>query len=206
MIVRTVFLSILEAAISRYIALDPDAARLLKPISGKVIAIRIQGSGWIFFLCPSNRSLQLLEHYEGKPDTTLSGSPLAFMNLGLSDNLTGVLFTGKVTIAGDLATGRNFQMLLKRLDIDWEEQLSHVTGDIAAHQIGNLVRGTLQWGWESLEAMQLNITEYLQEERRDLPTAYECNELFQDVDSIRADTDRLEMRIKRLGSHAQEVR
>ncbi|MCI0653589.1 MAG: SCP2 sterol-binding domain-containing protein [Methylococcaceae bacterium] len=206
MLARAIFLSMLESAVSRYIALDPDATRLLQPISGKVIAIRITGPDWIFYLCPSDNSLQLLEHYEGRPDTTLSGSPFAFASLGLSDNPSSVVFTGKVTIEGDVSVGRNFQMLFKRLDIDWEEQLSHVTGDIAAHQIGNLVRGTLQWGQESFRAMKLNITEYLQEERRDLPTSYECSELFHDVDSIRADTDRLEMRIKRLGNQVPEVR
>jgi ubiquinone biosynthesis protein UbiJ len=198
MMARTLFLSMLESAIARYIGLDPDAARLLKPISGKVIAIRVEGPDWIFYLCPSDTTLQLLEHYQGKPDTTLCGPPLAFVSLGFSDDPSALLFTGSVTIEGDISTGRNFQTFLKRLDIDWEEQLSHVTGDLPAHRIGNLVRGVLQWGQESLQAMKLDVTEYLQEERQDLPTAYECNELFKAVDSIRADTDRLEMRTKRL--------
>jgi ubiquinone biosynthesis accessory factor UbiJ len=201
MLVRAIVLTMLEKAISRFIALDPDAVRLLKPIRGKVIAIRLKGPGWTFFLCPSDSTIQLLEHYEPKPDTTLSGSPLAFFSLGLSDNPTSALFAGDLTIEGDLKTGRNFQNLFKRLDVDWEEQLSHVTGDILAHQFGNLVRGTFTWGQESFVAMKLNITEYLQEESRELPTAYECNELFKDVDSIRADTERLEMRVKRLANH-----
>ncbi len=205
MLARAIFLSMVEDAISRYIGLDPDASRLLKPISGKVIAIRLTGLDWIFYLCSSDSTLQLLEHYEAKPDTTLSGSPFAFVRLGLSDNPTSFLFAGKVTIEGDLSTGRNFQTLFKRLDIDWEELFSHVTGDIPAHRIGNLVRGALQWGRESHEAMKLNITEYLQEERRDLPTAYECNELFKHVDSLRADAARLEMRVKRLANQVREI-
>ncbi|MCI0654518.1 MAG: sterol-binding protein, partial [Methylococcaceae bacterium] len=70
---------------------------------------------------------------------------------------------------------------------------------------GNLVRGALQWGRESHEAMKLNITEYLQEERRDLPTAYECNELFKHVDILRADAERMEMRVKRLANQVREI-
>lgn len=206
MFARALFLSMLESAISRYIALDPEAPRLLEPIRGKVIAIHINGLDWVFYLCPSDRSVQLLEHYPGKPDTTLSGSPLAFASLGLSDDPASVLFSGKVTIEGDPQAGRNFRALLKQLDIDWEEQLSRVTGDVVAHRIGNQVRRTLRWGRESLQAVRLNVTEYLQEERRDLPTAYECNEFFRDVDSIRADADRLEMRINRLDNQVAEAR
>ncbi|MGH8557082.1 MAG: ubiquinone biosynthesis accessory factor UbiJ [Methylococcales bacterium] len=205
MLARAIFLSLLDDAISSYIGLDPNANRLLQPISGKVIAIRLTGLDWIFYLCPSATSIQLLEHYQAKPDTTLSGSPLAFVRLGLSNNPTSFLFTGKVIIEGDLSTGRKFQTLFKRLDIDWEDLLSNVTGDIPAHRIGNFVRGALQWGRESHEAMKLNITEYLQEERRDLPTAWECNELFKHVDTIRADADRLEMRVKRLANQVTEI-
>ncbi len=206
MLARALFLTVLESAISRFIALDPDAAALLKPIRAKVIAIHLKDPDWVFYLCPSARTIQLLEHYEGAPDTTLRGSPLAFLSLGLHENPSSVLFAGKVTIEGDLSTGRNFQSLFKHLDIDWEEQLAQVTGDVPAHQIGNLVRGSLRWGRESLEAMMFNIKEYLQEESRDLPTAYECHQLFKDVDRIRGDTDRLEMRIKRLGNRVPEAR
>jgi ubiquinone biosynthesis accessory factor UbiJ len=206
MLAHVLFLSILERAISRYIALDPDVEGLLKPIRGKVIAVHVKDLDWVFYLCPSAHTVQLLEHYAGTPDTTLRGSALALLSLGVQENPTSVLFAGKVSIEGDMMTGRHFQSLFKQLDIDWEEQLAQVTGDIPAHQIGNLVRGSLHWGRESLDALRLNVKEYLQEESRDLPTAYECNELFKDVDRIRADTDRLEMRIRRLGSRFPEAR
>lgn len=206
MLVRSIFLSTLETAISRFIALDPESPRLLKPIRDKVIAVRLNGPDWTFYLCPSATTIQLLEHFEGDPDTTLSGSPLTFASTGLSDSPNSALFTGQITIEGEVATGRNFQTLFKRLEIDWEEQLSHITGDILAHRIGNFVRTTYQWGQESKQTLKLNISEYFQEESRDLPTSYECNHLFKDVDSIRADADRLEMQLKRLIGTTFEVR
>lgn len=206
MLIRSIFLTTLETTISRFIALDSEAPRLLKPIQGKVIAIHIESLDWTFYLCPSDSSIQLLEHYEGSPDTTLSGSPFGFANIGLSTTPSDVLFSGQIKIEGDASTGRNFQTLFKRLEIDWEEQLSHVTGDILAHQIGNFVRAARQWGQDSKETLRLNVGEYLQEESRDLPTSYECNDLFEQIDSIRADTDRLEMRLKRISSTAPETK
>lgn len=205
MVARAILLSLLEDAITRYIGLSPNAGKLLQPISGKVIAIRFTGLEWVFYLCPSDTSMQFLEHYESRPDTTLSGSPFTFANLLLSEHPTRFLFSGKLHIEGDLATGRHFQSLFKQLDIDWEEWLSHFTGEYPAHRIGNGIRAGLRWGRESHEAMKLNITEYLQEERRDLPTVYECNELFKQVDTIRADADRLDMRVNRLVNRISEI-
>ena len=205
MLARVVVLSILENAISRFMALDPDASRLLKPISGKVIAIRFKYPDWVFYLSPSDSSIQLLEAFEGRPDTTLIGTPLAFLRLGLSKNPVGELFAGTVTIEGDLPTGRKFQSVFKRLDIDWEEPLARLTGAVAAHQIGNWLRGGMRWGRESAEALRLNLAEYLQEEHRDLPAACECDEWFMEVDTLRADADRLEARIQRLAANVPEV-
>ena len=205
MLARVIFLSILENAISRFIALDPDAPQVLEPIKGKVIAIRCQRPDWTFYLCPSDHTIQLLEAFAGKPDTVLSGTPLDFLRLGLSKNPLSDLFTGQVKIEGDMETGRAFQTLFERLDIDWEEPLARLTGDVAAHRIGTWLRGGAQWGRESAQALKLNLTEYLQEEHRDLPTNYECEEWFKEVDDLRADADRLDARIRRLLAGVSEV-
>ncbi len=204
MLVRSVFLSTLEAAIARFIQLDQDAPRLLQPVNGKVIAIRIEGPDWTFFLCPCDDRIQILDQYHGTPDTTLSGSLLAFAEIGLSQNPIGVLFSGKVTLEGDIETGKRFQQLFGKLDIDWEEHLSKFTGDILAHQIGNLVRTTRKWSKESRHSLTLDTREFLQEEIRQLPTPLECEHLYTDVDSVRAATDRLEMRVRRLADRLRK--
>ena len=44
----------------------------------------------------------------------------------------------------------------------------------------------------------MNVTEYLQEETRNLPTRIETNHFFSAVDNVRTDSDRLEARVQRL--------
>ena len=73
-----------------------------------------------------------------------------------------------------------------------------VVGDAAAHQIGEVARSVARWGAEVRSTMQANVREYLQEERRDLPSRYEVERLAGDIDTLRDDVDRLAVRIDRL--------
>lgn len=205
MLVQTLFFNALEEALGRFLALDPDSGLFLKPLVGKVIAIRLEPPGWEFYLCPAERSVQFLERFEGRPDTLLSGSPLAFARLGLSQAPKAALFSGEIAIEGDMDTARAFQRLFENLTIDWEELLSHATGDVIAHRLGVFIRGGIAWGRDALETLRLNVAEYLQEETRNLPARAEADSFFQDIDRLRVDCDRLEARIARLRSHLDAV-
>jgi ubiquinone biosynthesis protein UbiJ len=192
------FSSSLSDALTHYISLDPDAAIWLAPLSGKVIAINLQPFNQLTYLQVHDNGLQLLEEFQGEADTTLSGSPIAFGLMGLSKNPMRSLFSGEIEISGDSHTGRQFQKLFKHLNIDWEEQLSKVTGDVAAHKISNQLKSVQAWASESAETFNLNSGEYLQEETRDLPAKPEVEQFFDKVDQLRADSDRLQARLNRL--------
>lgn len=197
-LIGALMISSLGEAISRLLALDPDAKTLLEPLNGKIIAIQLLPFEQAIFIKPYETGVEILEQFGGEADTTLKGSPLAFIALGISNKPMRSLFSGEIEISGDTHTGRSFQALFEKLDIDWEEQLSNVTGDVAAHRIGNLVRDSQKWNNEAIETFYLNLSEFLQEESRILPTRIETEHFFQDVDQIRADTDRLEARLRLL--------
>lgn len=178
--------------------MDQDAPLLLKPLAGKVIAIKVQPFNWTFFLCPTPDNIQILESYAETPDTTLSGSAAALGLMGFSETPMRSLFSGEVIIEGDINTGRKLQELFDKLDIDFEEQVSHYTGDVIAHQLGRIVRAGQNWSRQSLETFRLNLSEFLQEETRNLPSKPELDIFYRQVDQIRADFDRLQARIERL--------
>ncbi|MCB1155828.1 sterol-binding protein, partial [bacterium] len=90
------------------------------------------------------------------------------------------------------------QAILDDMDIDWEEMLSRYTGDIVAHQLGNLVRGANRWLSRSAGVIEQDLGEYLQEEARSLPPRLEVQDWMNEVDAARSDLDRLEARIKRI--------
>lgn len=195
---KPLLLNILETGLKHYLALDPDSGYFLKPIAGKVIALTVEPFNETVFLCPTENSIQILDHHAGEPDTKLSGSLPAFGMMALSDSPMRTIFSGEITITGDMHTGKKFQQLFAKLDIDWEEQLSHYTGDIVAHQIGQVFRVCQTWGQQSLDAFKLDAVEFLQEETRDLPATPETDSFYRQVDDLRLALDRLQSRTQRL--------
>ncbi|QKQ25438.1 ubiquinone biosynthesis accessory factor UbiJ [Candidatus Reidiella endopervernicosa] len=189
-------LSTIESAINNYIALDPQAAERFIALEGRVVGIELRGLDLKFYLLPG-RTFQVVGDYAGEPDVWIVGAPLALMRLTLSDTKDG-LFGGDVEISGDSDLGHRFQQLLERIEVDWEEHLSHLTGDVIAHQLGNLFRGALKWGEQSSESLRQDLSEYLREEQQLLPNRDEVEAFMQGVDETRMAVERFEMRFKRL--------
>ena len=199
----TAIAAVIEAAINQVLQLDPDTVEQLQQIQGKVIAIELQGLNVTLYLMPQEvpqeKALNVFGHFEGEPDTVLRGTPIAMAKMGLAKNAGDVLFEGDVEISGDVELGQQFREILDGLDIDWEEHLSHVTGDIVAHKMGNLVRGIFSWSKNTTEILGQDAAEYLQEESRELPNRREVDGFLKNIDTLRSDVDRMDMRVSRLG-------
>lgn len=185
-----------EGGFNTLIEMDPDARRRLAALQGRLIAVRLKGIDLSLYLMPTDRGIQVHPHYSAEPDTEILGTPMGLLSLGLGNN--DVMFAGEVEIRGDIELGQDFRRMLDKLEIDWEEQLSRVTGDALAHHIGRVVRGGLGWGSRALETLAQDVAEYLQEESRDLPTQAEVSPLLNGIDEFRDDVARLEARINRL--------
>ncbi|MEW6646141.1 MAG: SCP2 sterol-binding domain-containing protein [Pseudomonadota bacterium] len=190
-------LAVLEAAINTALAMDPDTRARLGALEGRVIAVDLQGPEVTIFLLPGADGFRLMGHYEGAPDTRLRGTPLALLRLNRGKAGEG-MFSGTVKIEGDVELGQRVQRILGGLDIDWEEHLSRLTGDVLAHQIGNMVRGFLRWGEQAAGNLERDFADYVQEERRDVPPRWEVDEFLTGVDGLRSAVDRLEARLRRL--------
>lgn len=191
-------LAAIEVSLNRYLELDPESPKRLKTIEGKVIAIELRGMDLCFYLLPDSHGIQVMGEYEGEADTRLSGSPLALLQMGISNHAEKALFSGEVEISGDIELGQEFKKILDGLDIDWEEHLSHITGDVIAHQFGRFVKGVSKWGEKAVETLAMDVTDYLQEEKRLVATHSEVERFNAEVDRLRSDTDRLEARVKRI--------
>jgi ubiquinone biosynthesis protein UbiJ len=191
-------LAALEQSINRLIALDPEGAGRLSRIAGRVICIELAGFGSRFYVIPGPAGLQVFGAYEAQPDCVLRGSPLGLARLGVLEHKEDSLFSGQVEVEGDAGLAQEFGDFIGGIDIDWEEQLSRLTGDSIAHGLGNRARAAGRWGRSSFDALADDVKEYLQEEARILPTRYETERFLDEVDTLRDDTERLAARIQRL--------
>ncbi len=198
MIIKPLLTGALETALNKFLALDQNSSVFLAPLAGKVIAVTVSPFNETIYLCPGSDSIQLLDYSPDQPDTRLTGSVFAFGLMGLSSKPMRSIFSGEVKIEGDINTGQKFQELFAKLDINLEQQLARYTGESIAHNISQFFRAGQDWGKESIETFRLNVSEFLQEETRELPSGPEVDIFYARVDELRTDFDRLQSRVARL--------
>ena len=193
----------LETAINKYLALDPEAPEKLREFDGRSICLDISGLNKKIYLEVAGDRLHLLSALEGEADATLRGSPLALFRLGMARDTAPLLLSGEVEIIGDMRLGRAFKAMLANMQIDWEEQLSTLTGDAAAHGLMGLARNIRDWTTQAGESVAMDVSEYLQEESRDVVSGAEIEEFCTAVDTLRADVERAAARIERVAQETQ---
>lgn len=188
----------ITALINRQIRVTTPAQEICAELDGKVIAVRLKETGlaMYIFVCPDE--LVLFGNYEKEPDVMISGSIFALARL-LRDSGDEAIRDGSLELTGDSDVAQGFRKLLHYAKPDVEEELSGVIGDVTAHRIGEIARNVAQWGKDAARTIQQNVTEYLQEERRDVPSRYEVETFTRQVDALRDDVARLEARVRHLG-------
>ena len=172
---------------------------LCKQLEGRVIAMRVKDSSLAVYCSIVDEALVLLDTETDEPDAVISGSLLSLATLA-GDGGEQAIRDGRVELTGDAEIAESFQQLLRYGRPDLEEGLSQIIGDSAAHQIGELFRGIGSWGRGARSTWRQNISEYLQEERQDVPTRYEVDRHSGRVSTLRDDVARFEARLKRFES------
>jgi len=193
-------LAAMETGLNQLFAMDPEIFNRLDCFSGKVIAFHFTDINQTVHFFPDHQGMQVVSHYDGEADTTISGTLLSFVRMAMAseNDKTASVFRGDIKISGDITLGQHFQSLFKHLDIDWEEHLSRITGDVIAHSLGNLARNALAWGRQTLESLGQDASEYVQYETRDVTSGPEVEGFNAQVDQLRNDVDRAEARVNRL--------
>ncbi len=186
-----------EIAINAVLTLDPPTIKRLQRIVGRVIAIEFEGLSQSIFIRPHAKGVDLMGDYEGAVDTTLRGTPMALLRMSSGKPGEG-LFGDGVSLTGDIELGQRLQRIFSQIDIDWEEQISHLTGDIIAHQLGEGFRALTGWSRHNRQSCERDISEYLRYETDSLPLGWEVEAYLSGVDKVRGDIDRLEARVERI--------
>ena len=98
-------------------------------------------------------------------------------------------------IEGDAEFASAISRVAANLEWDFEEDLSRVVGDIAAHRLAQAGRGAAAWPRQAAQSIAANASEYLTEEAKLLVTPLQASEFVRGVDELRDAVERLEKRI-----------
>ena len=191
--------ALLEGAVNRALAADPEVREQFHEVEGA--RVRIDSDLFPYpldiVLGPRLRVLdpEAADREDGGcADVTISGSVLALARLA-SRNATPDALPEGVTVSGDLGLARRLHRLIRRYRFDWEEALSRCLGDAAAHEAARQAGSARRWARSAAESLSRDVAEYLVEERCMVAGASMLGRFFDAVDELRDDVERLEARV-----------
>lgn len=192
-------LKALQKAINQAMSLDEMMHTKLMALDGKVLEMVISPLNVHFFIQFLNGDMLLLDQYDGHADTVIHSNPIGLIRLSLlPPSKARSLFNDKIRMSGDIEFGQQVKKLFDEMDIDWEGHLAHFTGDVVAHQIGSFIRKGMEFKNQFSTSMRQNVTEFLQEELRVLPSRNELEDFFNDVDDLSLSVERLQAHVNQL--------
>lgn len=192
----TAALAAAETAINQTLQYDPGTRLALATLEGQVLAIDISAPTLMLYLAFNGDGLHLLGNFEGNVTTRLRGKAVNLAAL-IHGNNTSLANSG-VEVFGSTALLSKLQTIARNLDIDWEEPLTQLFGDLLGHQSAEYIRWRCSYIQARLKAGLRLGTEFLTEENRSLPARAELEFFYQQVDTLRISTDRAEAKLQAL--------
>lgn len=195
----------LESVINRALVYAPATQVRLIELAGRRVGFRTQRPALQALLVIETDRISLQAHWEGPVDALVEGPLLGIVAQGWQGQPTPAdLMRRGLRIRGDQALIQNLRDMALSLDLDWESALGDVVGDLAAHQVGQLARGGWRWLKQTtsdlLEQGRYAVTdEWALTIQRPEMTHFQTA-----VDDLRADTDRLEARLRQLSAHLSD--
>lgn len=197
----------LERLINQLLACDRYTLDELAGLSGKVIQVEfINTAQPVISLIPNQHGIRIDMDYEGMGDVLIRATPLHLLIYMSSSREGRTAVTGNIEIKGDLDLARDFQQLLHRFEIDWEEQLARLVGDTPARKTNNVVKSGLDFLRQLKNKVQMDLSEYVLYETEALPDCDEIEHFNSSVDVLRDDLERLKQRLERLADEHRYLR
>jgi ubiquinone biosynthesis protein UbiJ len=203
---HTAAIATLETALNRALQLAPHSAAGLGQLSDCVFALHCTSPSLDVYLQPAADGIRLMGLYDGPVTTSVRGEASDFTELVTSTDPTATLINGQLELQGDSAPLIELQQILATLDIDWEAPLVSTLGDVAGHQVAQMLRGAFAWGKQASGSLARQLDEFIHEEARLTPPRLELEDFYRDVQELGLRVDRLQSRTDRMRQRLQKLR
>ncbi len=185
--------------LNKALSLNLNTGVLLETLEHKCVSIQIKAeeASQTFFVIFSDNGIQTITQQEREADVHIGGSIRSFYHLLISKNMHYATKLG-LSFSGDPTTLETLQRLFWTLEIDWEELLSYYTNDIFAYQLFSLLKTAHRQKTSIINTFAQNFSEYLKEESTLFSPKPKTDRFIQEVDDLRSNLDRLEIRMHHL--------
>lgn len=195
-----ILLAPIEAALNICLRDDPVSSKRAAKMAGKCFSIEIQPLSMTINCHFLPDSIQLTMNDNCTPDAKIHGTPLQLFNALINKDQRHQFFKDGLHIEGDAEFAQQVTDLFDHLNFDWEEHLARIIGDVPAYQLSQFTGKVSGWLQSARSNFRQDMSDYLHEETGWFPVKEELKDFFNDIDTLRMDTDRLESRIAHLTS------
>ncbi len=203
---HTAVFAAVERVVNQALELAPAGRKRLNELSDCVFALHCTAPPLEVYLQPGDGRVRLMGFYDGPVTASVRGVASDFAELVTAADPTAALINGNLELKGDSAPLIELQKIITALDIDWEAPLVDALGDVAGHQLAQLLRGAYGWGRQASSSLGRQLDEFIHEEARLTPPRLEMEDFFRDVQQLGLRVDRLESRARRLRKRLQQMR
>jgi ubiquinone biosynthesis accessory factor UbiJ len=200
---RTAGLATLERAINGALSLDARTQARLAALAGQVLRIEVTVPALEVFVLPGTEGLRLAGYFETRPDCAVSGAASDFVALLAATDKPSALVNGNLRVSGDSSLLLELQAALAELDLDWEQRLASILGEVPAHQLGRAARSSARFGRDARDTLLRHVEEFIHEEARLAPPRLEVEDFFADLRALANRSERLEATTRRLARRVQ---
>jgi ubiquinone biosynthesis protein UbiJ len=179
-------------ALNRLLRANPWALEKLREHAGKtvrfeslpaVLTLTLTGSGELAPAAPG-----------AVPDATIGLTPGAMLRLAAHDESAW----SAVHVSGDVPLASAVDYVRRHIEWDYEEDLSRLFGDVAAHRMAQGLRKLDAFGRKAALDLAQAFAEYSTHEQPTLAQPRAVNEFNREVDEVRDHAARLEKRLELL--------
>ena len=192
--ILTLMTAAMESVVNTALRYDPASRQQLAELTD-ILAIHSTTPRLSLYCCGSEDGIRIMSYCDAPVTTQLTGSPLAL--LSLIKQPTSLAGSG-VELSGSIGLLQQWQGIMHQLDIDWEDAISQVLGDIAGPTLANNLRQGANWFQDQQQQQWRLVKEYLPEEIKLIPSKTELDCFYQDVSNLSLDTDRIHARLNNI--------
>jgi ubiquinone biosynthesis protein UbiJ len=204
---HTAGLAALERAANAALELSPHSKRALAALSGQVVALECTKPALTVFISSDDSGqLRIQGLHEGEVATRVRGTAGDFAELAGSEDPAATLINGGLSLEGSSATLIAMQQVFSELDVDWEAPLVRVLGDVAGHQLAQMLRGALAWSAQASRSLQRQLSEFALEEAALTPPRLALEDFYRDVRRLEERSERLERQLARARERVARLR
>ena len=184
-----------EELLNRVLAKDPHFQRQLAKFAGKSLQINVHPPGIIVTALLEKERIRLLstgaELLDIQITASITGNVGQLLPLILEKRDNRPLSNPALAITGDASFIQELHASLSSLDIDWQDYLAPLLGNLITNELSHISNDIRNWSKQASVNMRRNVNEYLTEEERIFPKKEQLDDFSEELDYLKIRIDRI---------------